>query len=110
MDIVEERNGLESSGTLLEELESNVGLGGGVVLPVKSVDISTDDVVAESLHDGESVGAVAEVGSSHVGRVLSDDVEEVSLKTGHLGADLGAADGSEIRVAVTLGLLVNARV
>jgi hypothetical protein len=101
--VVEERDGTESSGTLLEKPESNIGLGRSVVLPVKSVDISTDDVVAKGLHDGESVGAVAEVGGSHVGRVLSDDVEEISLKTGHLRADLGTAQSSEVRVAVSVG-------
>lgn len=101
--VVEKRDGTESSGALLEKLESNVGLGRGVVLPVKSVDISTDDVVAKCLHDGESVGAVAEVGGSHVGRVLSDDVEEIGLKAGHLSANLGTADGSEVRVAVSVG-------
>lgn len=107
MDVVEERDGTTGSNTLLKEIESGVGLSRSVVLPVKGVNIGTNDMVAKGLHDGEGVGGVAEVGRSHVGRVLSDDLEEVGLETGHLSASLRVADGSEVRVAVTVRLLVS---
>ena len=105
MDVVEESNGTTGGDTLLKEVQSGVGLSRSVVLPVKGVDIGTDDMVAKGLHDGEGVGGVAEVRRSHVGRVLSDDLEEVGLETGHLSASLSVADGSEVRVAVTARLL-----
>lgn len=101
MDIVEESNGSTVGDASLEVLESSVCLSRSVVLPVKGVNVSTNDVVAKGLHDGERGGVGAEVGSAHVGRVLSDDLEELGLETGHLRANLGAADGSEVRVAVT---------
>jgi hypothetical protein len=103
VDVVEESNGTTGSDALLKEVQSGVGLSRSVVLPVKGVDIGTDDMVAKGLHDGEGVGGVAEVGRSHVGRVLSDDLEEVGLETGHLSASLSVADGSEVRVAVSVG-------
>jgi len=96
------RDGTTGSNTLLKEIKSGVGLSRSVVLPVKGVDIGTNDMVAKGLHDGEGVGGVAEVGRSHVGRVLSNDLEEVSLETGHLSASLSVADGSEVGVAVTV--------
>jgi hypothetical protein len=55
VDIVEESNGTTGSDTSLEELEGGVGLSRSVVLPVKGVDVSADDVVAKGLHDGEGV-------------------------------------------------------
>lgn len=105
MDIVEESNGAALCDTGLEQLKRSVGLSRGVVLPVKGVDIGTDDMVAESLHDGEGVGVGAEVRSTHVGRPLSNDGEEVSLEAGHLRADSGVGNGGQVGMAVTLGLL-----
>lgn len=105
MDIVEESNGSTVGDTLLEEVESSVGLSGGVVLPVKRVDISIDDVVSQSLHDGEGVGVVAEVRGTHVRGPLSNDLEELSLQTSHLGSDIGVADGSKVGMAVTVEVL-----
>lgn len=102
MDIVEESNGSTVGDTLLEEVESSVGLSRGVVLPVKRVDISIDDVVSQSLHNGEGVGVVAEVRGTHVRGPLSNDLEKLSLQTSHLGSDIGVADGSKVGMAVTV--------
>lgn len=109
VDIVEESNGAALCDTGLEQLKRSVGLSRGVVLPVKGVDVGIDDMVAESLHDGEGVGVVAEVRRTHVGRPLSNNGKEVSLETGHLRADRGVGQGGKVGMAVTLGLLAYTR-
>jgi len=75
----------------------------GVVLPVLSVEVGPDNVVAEGAHDVETGRAAREVRRTHVGRVLSDDAQESGLELRHLASDLGVAEGGQVGMAPAVG-------
>jgi len=90
-----------NSGTLIEtSLES--ALSGALILPIKSINIASDDLVTESTNDGENVVVVCEVWWTHVSWNLSNDGQESGLELSHFTDDTVVAEGGQIRVVPSM--------
>lgn len=84
---------VSTSTSLLELLQT---LLGRLAIPVARVDVVGDDLVSQLLHGGQDIAAGSEVGRSHVGGLLADDVDEGLLHLLHLLLQPVGAETTEV--------------
>jgi len=82
-------------GAVVEAILENT-LSLALILPIKSINVASNNLVAETSNDGENISIICEIWWSHISWELSNDAQESSLKLSHLRSNTIVAEGGQV--------------